>query len=512
MAMEQINRLAPVPKRAQRTGLWRRKMLNGTAQSLLALAAASGPLASAAPAAAEGAVTTGQPTEAQRLAIFAADVAFDKLPATTVAAVKRLILDTLGCALGAIDSQPARIAEATTPMIAATERGATIIGSGRRTTASGAAFVNGTQVRYLDFLDVYFTKDVCHPSENIPPAIACVEEVGGSGRDLIEAIVVGYEAQARLCDAFAFPAINLHHGSAAGFVVPLVAGKAWRQSAEVMAHGCVLGGSRHLTLNSLLVGDLSMAKALAYSLNGAEAIMAARLAGQGFTGPLASLEWLFNRVPQTRPGSISLALEPTDWRCERVSLKRYPVQYALQAPVEAAVELHAKLKDKLDRIVRIVATMKTSQLANVADPAKFRPANRETADHSLPACVAMALADGRLTEEQFAHDRFRDADIMTLLGKMKAAASEDLDQRFPRGRPASIEVELADGNRYRADIEVPLGDAARPFDDKIVAEKFRELAEPAIGTAGAQRVAELVDRLDTLTTLERLLKALRRQS
>ena len=142
------------------------------------------------------------------------------------------------------------------PTIAVTDRGATIIGSGRRTTTWGAAFVNGTQLRYLDFLDVYFTKDVCHPSENIPPAIACVEEIGGSGRTLVEAIVVGYEAQTRLCDAFAFPAINLHYGSAAGFVVPLVAGKAWRQSAEVMAHGCVLGGSRHLTLNSLLAGDL----------------------------------------------------------------------------------------------------------------------------------------------------------------------------------------------------------------------------------------------------------------
>lgn len=482
----------------------RRRLLGGAAAAL----AATDPTQ----ALAESANAPQRITEAQRLAQFAADITFDKLPSSTIAAVKRLVLDTLGCALGATDSEPARIAETTAPSIAASERGATIIGSGRHTTASGATFVNGTQVRFLDFLDVYFTKDVCHPSENIPPAMACVEEVGGSGRDLIEAIVVGYEAEARLCDVLGFPTINMHPASAAGFVVPLIAGKAWKQSAEMMAHGCVLGGARHVTLNSLLAGDLTMAKALAYSLSGAEAITAARLAAKGFTGPLASIEWLFEKVAKAPPGSITLPLELSDWRVERASLKRYPIQYALQAPVEAAVELHAKLAGKLDQITGIVATMRPPQLANIADPAKFKPANRETADHSLPACVAMALADGKLTDQQFEHGRFRDADIVALLGKTKAAGSDDLTQRFPRGRPAVVEVELADGTRHRAETGVPLGDAARPFDHKTLTEKFREQAEPVIGATGARRVEELVDRLDSLASLEPLMAALRRSS
>jgi 2-methylcitrate dehydratase len=167
---------------------------------------------------------------------------------------------------------------------------------------------------------------------------------------------------------------------------------------------------------------------------------------------------------------------------------------------------------KLDQITAITATMKTAQLGNIAHASKFRPANRETADHSLPACAAMALADGALTEEQFAHDRFRDAAIVALLGKTKAVGSEEFNQRFPKGRPAMTEVELADGSRHRAQVEVPLGDAARPFDDKTVTEKFLELAVPAIGTGGAQNVIALVDRLDTLPRLEPLMKALQRQS
>jgi len=236
-------------------GLSRRRLLAGTASGIAS--------ASLPPSRARAETAGTQVTEAQRLARFAADISFDKLPPSTVMAVKRLVLDTLGCALGAVGSEPAVIAAKVTPEIGPRERGCTIIGGGWRASAEGASFVNGTQVRFLDFLDVYFTKDVCHPSENIPPAFACVEEAGGSGRDAIEAIVVGYEAEARLCDVLAFPSINMHPASAAGFVVPLVAGKAWRQSAEHMAHGCVLGGARHMTLNSLLAGDLSMAKALA---------------------------------------------------------------------------------------------------------------------------------------------------------------------------------------------------------------------------------------------------------
>lgn len=505
--MKLTNHLAP--RLESRIGLPRRQLLGGAASLL---ACAFGSLPGSTRAAAESARAPEGVTEAQRLARFAAEISFDKLPSSTIAAVKRLVLDTLGCALGAVDSEPARIAEAVTPSLATSEHGATIIGSGRHVAASGASFVNGTQVRFLDFLDVYFTKDVCHPSENIPPAIACVEEAGGSGRDLIEAIVVGYEAEARICDVLGFPTINMHPASAAGFVVPLIAGKAWKQSADVMAHGCVLGGARHMTLNSLLAGDLTMAKALAYSLSGAEAIAAARLAAKGFTGPLASFEWLFEKLAQAKPGSITLPLELADWRCERASLKRYPIQYALQAPVEAAIELHDKLKGRLDQVTAIVATMRPVQLRNIADPAKFKPANRETADHSLPACVAMALADGKLTDQQFEHNRFRDADIVTLLGKTQVAGSEELNQRFPRGRPASIEVELKDGTKLRADVDVPLGDAKRPFDEKALTDKFREQAMPVIGAAGAQRVNDLVNTLDTLTTLDPLMQALRRTS
>ncbi len=104
-----------------------------------------------------------------RIAEFVAAISLDHLPGGTLRAVKRLVLDTLGCALGAVGAEPVRMLEAILPPPGAAV--AHCLGSGRPTTAEGAAGVNGALVRYLDFMDVYWSRDICHPSENIPVAL-----------------------------------------------------------------------------------------------------------------------------------------------------------------------------------------------------------------------------------------------------------------------------------------------------------------------------------------------------
>ena len=439
-----------------------------------------------------------------RIAEFVAAISLDQLPGDTLRAVKRLVLDTLGCALGAVGAEPVRLLEAILPPPGTAV--AHCLGSGRPTTAEGAAGVNGALVRYLDFMDVYWSRDICHPSENIPVALACVEEAGGSGRALIEAIVAGYEVQIRLCDAFSFQDRGFHHVSAAGFVVPLVAGKAWGQPAATMAHGTALGGIRHLTLGVLSHGKLSMAKAIGYPANAAAAITAARLAGAGFTGPLGAYEWLFRKTAGRAEDPDAFAFDLDAWRLDSVSLKQFPVQYALQAPVAAAIRLHAALRGRLDEVVAIRARVRPETLGRAADPDKFRPTDRETADHSLPSCVAMALCDGALTEHQFAAARFRDAEVMRLTGLVEAVGDQAFEQRFPTGRPGGVEVLLRGGERLEAVEEVPLGDRHRPMDDATVQAKFLGLAEPVLGAARAARVMALVDALETLPRLDPLIE------
>lgn len=448
-----------------------------------------------------------------RIAEFVAGISLDRLPDTALRAVKLLVLDTLGCALGAVGAEPVRKLEAILPPAPDAREGAgsnragtaRCLGSGRPTTAEGAAGVNGAMVRYLDFMDVYWSRDICHPAENIPAALACVEEAGGSGRALIEAIVAGYEVQIRLCDAFSFQDRGFHHVSAAGFVVPYVAGKAWDQPAGIMAHGSALGGMRHLTLGALSHGKLSMAKAIGYSASAAAAITAARLAAAGFTGPLEAYEWLFGRTAGPLEDPAAVALDSDLWRLEQVSLKQYPVQYALQAPVAAAIRLHDALLGRLEEVAAIRARVRPETLARAADPEKFRPIDRETADHSLPSCVAMALCDGVLTEHQFAKSRFRDPDVMRLTTLVEPVGDMEFERLFPTGRPGAVEVVLRSGERLEAVEEVPLGDRRRPMDDATIQAKFLSLAAPVIGSDKAGQVMELIARLEVQPRINALL-------
>lgn len=454
---------------------------------------------------------TAVPTLAARLAQFALGVRYDALPPATIAAARCVLLDTLGCALGALGSEPARIVEACLPRTA--EKTATIIGSGARTSAENAALVNGVLARYLDFMDVYSAREVCHPSENVPVALACTESAGGSGRALLEAVVAGYEAQLRLAHAFGFHATGMHHVSAAGFVVPLIAGKVWGLSAEQIAHAVSLSGMRHLTLHVLAKGHLSMAKAAGYPLSAMESIFATRLAARGFTGPGAALEWLFASVP-AKPGAPPpemLDLDCSRYLIERVSLKQFPVQFELQTPVEIATRLHPRLAPRLGSIARVVIEVLSKTKERTADPAKFTPQNRETADHSLPVCVAMALLDGKLEPAQFEAGRWRDSEVLALAARTEVLVSPALEARVPDGRPAALTVEFEGGARISDAEDVPLGNAARPMDEPALERKFSALARPVLGARRARRVVAAVRAVEDIADVGELTRLLKRK-
>src|SRR5688572_1110929 len=138
-------------------------------------------------------------TLAERLAEFAIGLKFEDLPAPVVHEVKRRVIDSLGCALGAWQTEPCVGARRVASTFSA-ERGATLLGTAHRAPVDWAAFANGCLVRYLDYNDTYLSKEPAHPSDNIPAALAVAESEGSDGRELILAIVLAYEVQCRLCD------------------------------------------------------------------------------------------------------------------------------------------------------------------------------------------------------------------------------------------------------------------------------------------------------------------------
>jgi 2-methylcitrate dehydratase len=149
-----------------------------------------------------------------------------------------------------------------------------------------------------------------------------------------------------------------------------------------------------------------MMKAMGLAATAADGVFATRLAAQGFTGPSGTLEWLWSKMKPAKKG-LTVDLEPARYRLPRVAFKRFPVQIELQALAEAGASMSTKITGRAQDIRAITVETYPGIIERVADPAKFRPQTKGTADHSLPVCLAMALLDGDMTVAQFEKDHWR---------------------------------------------------------------------------------------------------------
>ena len=145
-------------------------------------------------------------TRIERLCAFAQEIRFENLPPVVVDTAKRSILDALACAFAAVGCPPETIAEKAYGTSFGGSGTGTVIGRSRGYSTEASALLNGILVRYLDWMDTYgtFSRDFVTPAENVATALACCEEASTSGKTLIEALVVGYEAQTRFADAYSF--------------------------------------------------------------------------------------------------------------------------------------------------------------------------------------------------------------------------------------------------------------------------------------------------------------------
>jgi 2-methylcitrate dehydratase len=191
-----------------------------------------------------------------------------------------------------------------------------------------------------------------------------------------------------------------------------------------------------------------------------------------------------------------------------VSFKQFPVQFELQTTGEIAIRLAQRIRQGGSAILSVAIEVPPITIARTADQAKFKPENRETADHSLPASVAMALLDGKLTAAQFEHGRWADADVAALIGRIEVSPDPELAAKYPKGRPARLKVKLANGETLEDFQAVPSGDAERPLDDATLEAKFMANAADAYGDAGAREIVEVVRHLEQIEDVRELTRLL----
>ncbi len=474
-------------------------LLGGTALAL--------PRSAVAQTAAAGEKSARTRTIAQDIARWIVALRYEDLPPEVTARAKRVLLDTLGCALGAIKAEPVREAQQVVALQGGNPQ-ATVLGTGEKVSCDQAAFLNGMSIRYFDYNDYIALGRPNHASINVAPALAIAEMRGQSGKDLLLGLITGYELEVRLRDAIAAQrhdgwddtSIEAQYASAAA------AGKLLGLDEVKLANALAIAGSNANTLAEVRRGaELTPAKGSAEPMAVRNGTFAALLAQAGLAYPLTIFECAngFAKVVSGPLDESLLRQRTGDFGILKSCIKLWPCVGTAQAPIAAALDIQRRQPD-VEKINAITVSLSDfAYKQQIAYPEEIT--TREHADHSIPYLVSRALLDGAVKVTDFEPARFKDPRALALKRKMLLRPDASLSDE---NIGANIEVKLQDGSALSANIPIPPGNMLNPASDEELARKFIPLAETVLGRERAQKAIDVILAVDIMPNLGPLLGAI----
>src|SRR2546430_1660896 len=233
-----------------------------------------------------------QSTETKRLlshviANWACALNYEDLSPEAIQAAKLFWFDSIGCALGGSQQEDAKILLKHYRAQGAGNGKATAFVSGFKTSPVDAAFLNGHMIRAMDYNDIYWKADPCHPSDLIAAPLALCESEGLSGKDLILATVIAYEIEMRLCE-IGRPGVReygWHHATLSAFAAPVAAHRVLNLTPEQMVSAIGISASRTFCPGAVTAGKVNKIKDTGDPLAGRQGGGSALLAREGFSGP-----------------------------------------------------------------------------------------------------------------------------------------------------------------------------------------------------------------------------------
>ncbi len=451
---------------------------------------------------------------------WAADLRFEDLSPEAVYQAKRFLLDGMGCALGGYQQHDVTIALEVLNEIAGPGH-ATIIGTGLHVDAVSASLANALMIRCMDYNDIYWRQDPCHPSDIFPAALACCERAGSDGRELIVGLVLGHEFEMRLCEA-AFPGIRergWHHATLTAFVSPIVAGRMLHLDWPQIQHAIGISASARVTLGAVTAGKLTMMKNTVDPLATQSGVLAALLAEKGYTGPEHVIDGKEGIVhcfgPEWKLDVLTDGLgEASSWRITQCGMKAFPTEALTHTPISAVLQL-VKDNDLEPQQIARVHIRTTARGADIlSDPSKYDPHTKETADHSLPYVIATAIAERQVTPLQFTPEKINHPLIREQLKKVVVVADKEIEKVFPSMQRVIVSIRTNDGTEFMTQLDYPKGDPRNPLSDREVEEKFEALAEPVLSKKARRKAIEAIWNLEnqeSVTELMRLFRVARKE-
>jgi 2-methylcitrate dehydratase PrpD len=440
---------------------------------------------------------------------------FERLPADVVEQAKRALLDYLGVALAGASLPMARIATAYFVELGGRPEASLILDE-RRLPAIHAALVNGVFGHALDMDDGHRLA-AGHPGvATLPVALAAAERHGASGRELLRAVVFGYEVFVRI-GARLNPA-HLKRGfhttaTVAPFAAATVAGLLLGLDEDRLTRALGLAGLQGAGLMEVF-HDGAMAKPFQTARGSAAGLLAADLATRGALGPRTVLEgeqgFLEAMCGDRAAPALVAGLAPDDpepdWAIRGVYFKLYAACRHTHAAVDAARLLRDEHDVRPEQVARVV--VRTYEVADRLCGATALPAGPSEAKFSLPFTVALGLTVGHAGQSCFTPEAVADETLRALAARVRVEVDPALERAYPAKRTAALDLTTVDGRLLRAEVPIARGEPELPLSREDVGAKFLDNARTALADEQADAIVAEVRALDTRGSCSRLVDLL----
>jgi 2-methylcitrate dehydratase PrpD len=426
-------------------------------------------------------------TPTRQLADFAATLKFESIPPVVVDRTEDLFLDWLASALAGKGARPVEtIAEFYESQGPATGPSEILI---HRTTSSPmiAAAVNAASSHFAEQDDVH-NSSVFHPAAVvIPPALAVAQAIGAPGRDLVTAIVAGYEVGIRVGEFLGRSHYRIFHttGTAGTVAAAAAVGRLLGLTGDQMQHAFGSAGTQAAGLWEFL-RDAADSKQLHCAHAAASGLAAAHLAQKGLTGARRILEG-----PQGMAAGMSTDADParlvdrlgTRWALAETSFKFHASCRHTHPAADALLAVMTKERLKADHVARVTARVHKGAidvLGPVTDPQTVHQSK-----FSMGTVLGLIAIHGRAALTDFDKD-FRDPKVMSFRERVHMELDDEVDAAYPARWIGKVTVETTDGRRLEGRVDVPKGDPDNTLERHELEDKAIRLGTYRNGATEAE--------------------------
>jgi 2-methylcitrate dehydratase PrpD len=449
----------------------------------------------------------------RELAEFIKSLDFTKLSSSVIQSTKYCILDSIGTTVAGSVTPASRIVRDVVAGESGKEGESAVIGSGMKVSCVDAALLNSTSAHSIE-MDDFHNKGGVHPGVAvIPAALSVAEKQRSSGSELIAAVIVGYEAMCRIGIVTCVGQLErgFHPTATCGvFGSAAAAGRLWNLDVPVLANalgiaGSFAGGLREWKATGALTKPLQVGRA---SQNG---VFATILALEGYTGPTTVIEGemgFCHAYAYGREGSLEEAFEGLGktFEIEHISFKPYASCRHTHPAIDGVLQLKRENSFKMSEIEDILVKISKEMYRGVMWPEerKYKPETLTDAQFSLPFCIAAALSRGNVLLTEFNQESISDPKLLELARRVRAEVSPECEEVYPQLLRQIVEITLSDGRQYVRQVDYCKGEPENPMTKEEFEEKFIRLTSPVIGTSRANRVVEIIHKLEVQEELDEL--------